>query len=160
MPWRPSFRDAKSGGLQASAARVDTGDVIDPSVRAALCDVYDPCCRDKGISVVDMGLLHRAEIDGSAALVELILTSGWCPFATTVLHDIESAVCSLPEVDTATVRLVWDEPWSPERLSEDARAKLRFLPDPATVGDPASYVAASRTRPSAQPTPWRTTHDR
>jgi metal-sulfur cluster biosynthetic enzyme len=130
--------------VPASPGRVETGDVIDPSVRAVLQDVYDPCCRDKGISVVDMGLLHRAEIDGRAARVEIMLTSGWCPFATTVLGDIESAVRSVPGVDTATVELVWHEAWSPDRLSDSAQAKLRFLPDPATVGDPASYAAASR----------------
>jgi metal-sulfur cluster biosynthetic enzyme len=119
--------------------------VIDPSVRDALADVYDPCCRDKGISVVDMGLLHRAEIDAGSARIELILTSGWCPFATAVLGDIEAAVCSLAGVDRATVELVWHEPWSPDRLSDSARAKLRFLPDPAAVGDRESYLAASRT---------------
>jgi metal-sulfur cluster biosynthetic enzyme len=127
--------------------RVETGEVIDPSVRDVLSGVYDPCCRDKGISVVDMGLLHHAEIDDGAARVELMLTSGWCPFATAVLGDIESAVRTLPGVDTATVELVWHEAWSPERLSDSARAKLRFLPDPATVADPASY-AASTTSPS------------
>jgi metal-sulfur cluster biosynthetic enzyme len=121
--------------------RVETGEVIDPSVRDVLSDVYDPCCRDKGISVVDMGLLHRAEIDDGAARVELVLTSGWCPFATAVLGDIETAVRTLPGVDSATVELVWHEPWSPERLSDTARAKLRFLPDPATVADPAAYAA-------------------
>jgi metal-sulfur cluster biosynthetic enzyme len=128
--------------------------VIDQSVRAALRDVYDPCCRDKGISVVDMGLLHRAEIHDRAARVELILTSGWCPFATTVLSDVESAVCSLPDVDTASVDLVWHDAWSPDRLSDSAKAKLRFLPDPATVGDPHSYAeshAAKRTQSSPQP---------
>ena len=57
-----------------------------------LSEVYDPCCRDKGISVVDMGLLHHAEIDDGAARVELMLTSGWCPFAVSVLTDVESAV--------------------------------------------------------------------
>jgi metal-sulfur cluster biosynthetic enzyme len=119
--------------------------VIDPSVRDALRDVYDPCCRDKGISVVDMGLLHHAEIDGGAARVELVLTSGWCPFATSVLGDVESAVCSLPGVATATVELVWHEAWSPERLSDSARAKLRFLPDPADVEDAASYALERRT---------------
>lgn len=124
--------------------------MIDPSVREVLSDVYDPCCRDKQISVVDMGLLHRAEIDGPSAHVELILTSGWCPFATTILGDIETAVRSLPGVETATVELVWHEPWSPDRLSESGRAKLRFLPDPATVGDPASYVAAARTAPKTK----------
>jgi metal-sulfur cluster biosynthetic enzyme len=133
-------------------SRVETGEVIDPSVRDALSEVYDPCCRDKGISVVDMGLLHRAEIDDGAVRVELMLTSGWCPFATAVLGDIERAVRMLPGVDSATVELVWHEAWSPERLSETARAKLRFLPDPATVADPAAYAASTTSR--------RSSHDR
>jgi len=122
--------------------------VIDPSVRDALSDVYDPCCRDKGISVVDMGLLHRAEIEDGAARVELMLTSGWCPFATAVLGDIETAVRSLPDVHSATVELVWHEPWSPDRLSDSARAKLRFLPDPVSVADAASYATEYRGTPS------------
>ncbi len=116
---------------------------VDESVRDVLSDVFDPCCRDKGISVVDMGLLHRAEIHDGQARVELMLTSGWCPFAVSVLTDVESAVLSLPGVDTAQVDLVWDEAWTPARLSDSARTKLRFLPDPATVRDRAAYVAAN-----------------
>jgi metal-sulfur cluster biosynthetic enzyme len=130
-------------------SRVETGEVIDPSVRDVLRDVYDPCCRDKGISVVDMGLLHRAEIDDGTARVELMLTSGWCPFASAVLGDIETAVRTLPGVDSATVDLVWHEAWSPERLSDSARSKLRFLPDPVTVTDPASYAASITSRRSS-----------
>lgn len=117
---------------------------VDPAVAEALQDVYDPCCRDKGISVVDMGLLHRARIDGGVAKVELLLTSGWCPFASTVLSDIERVVRTMPGVESADVEIVWDEAWSPQRLADSARRKLRFLPDPATVADPASYVAAHR----------------
>lgn len=116
---------------------------VDGSVRDVLSDVFDPCCRDKGISVVDMGLLHRAEIHDGQARVELMLTSGWCPFAVNVLTDVETAVLSLPGVDTAQVDLVWDETWTTARLSDSARTKLRFLPDPATVRDPAAYVAAN-----------------
>ncbi|MEP6814860.1 MAG: metal-sulfur cluster assembly factor [Marmoricola sp.] len=116
---------------------------VDESVRDVLSGVFDPCCRDKGISVVDMGLLHRAEIHDGQARVELMLTSGWCPFAVNVLTDVEAAVLSLPGVDTAQVDLVWDEAWTPARLSDSARTKLRFLPDPATVRDPAAYVAAN-----------------
>jgi metal-sulfur cluster biosynthetic enzyme len=116
---------------------------VDESVRDALSDVFDPCCRDKGISVVDMGLLHRAEIHDGQASVELMLTSGWCPFAVNVLTEVETAVLSLPGVHTAQVDLVWDQAWTPARLSDSARTKLRFLPDPATVRDPAAYVAAN-----------------
>lgn len=120
---------------------------VDPSVADALRGVYDPCCRDKGISVVDMGLLHRARIDDGVAKVELLLTSGWCPFASTVLSDVKRVVQTMPGVESADVEIVWDEPWSPQRLAESARRKLRFLPDPATVADPAAFVAANRTQP-------------
>jgi metal-sulfur cluster biosynthetic enzyme len=112
---------------------------IDPGLREALSAVYDPCCRDKGISVVDMGLLHRAEIEDGAARVELMLTSGWCPFASQVLTDIETAACSVPGIDRASVELVWHEAWSPDRLSDSARSKLSFLPDPSSVADPPRH---------------------
>jgi metal-sulfur cluster biosynthetic enzyme len=108
---------------------------VDPSISQALKSVYDPCCREKDISVVDMGLLHRGWIDGRAARVEILLTSGWCPFASSVLTDIETALCALPNVDSAQVDIVWDEVWGPHRLADSARAVLRFLPDPNTVAD-------------------------
>jgi metal-sulfur cluster biosynthetic enzyme len=108
----------------------------------ALADVYDPCCREKGISVIDMGLLHRVSVTDGHARVELLLTSGWCPFAARVLTDVRERVEALPDVDTAEVEVVWDEAWTTERLSENARARLRFLPDPAAVPDRAAYLAA------------------
>jgi metal-sulfur cluster biosynthetic enzyme len=125
-----------------------TRTAIDPRIVDVLRDVYDPCCRDKGISVVEMGLLHRAGIEDGVARIELLLTSGWCPFASTVLTEIQSAAQSLPGVQSADVEIVWDEAWTPERLADSARAKLRFLPDPAAVGDPASYIAENWPRPN------------
>lgn len=128
---------------------VQQAERVDESVREVLNDVFDPCCRDKGISVVDMGLLHRAEIRDGQARVELMLTSGWCPFAVNVLTEVETAVLSLPGVHIAQVDLVWDQAWTPERLSDSARTRLRFLPDPAMVRDPAAYVAANWPSPTA-----------
>ncbi len=102
----------------------------------ALADVYDPCCREKGISVVDMGLLRSATVNGTHARVELMLTSGWCPFATHLLGEIEDALVARPDVDTCDVEVVWDEAWTTDRLSESAVGKLRFLPDPAVRSRP------------------------
>jgi metal-sulfur cluster biosynthetic enzyme len=112
--------------------------------RHALTDVYDPCCRDKGISVVDMGLLRSVTLSGTHARVELMLTSGWCPFATRLLGEIEHAVAAQPGVDTCDVEVVWDEAWTTDRLSDSAARKLRFLPDPASVPDRDAYLAAHR----------------
>lgn len=108
----------------------------------ALSEVYDPCCREKGISVVDMGLLHTVTVSDRHARVELLLTSGWCPFAARVLTEVRERVEELPDVDTAEVEVVWDTAWTTDRLSEGARTKLRFLPDPADVPDRDAYLAA------------------
>lgn len=107
--------------------------------------MYDPCCQEKGISVVDMGLVRSVTLDGRHARVELLLTSGWCPFAARVLTDVAERMERLPEVDSAEVTVVWDEPWTTDRLSPSARQKLRFLPAPAAVGDRDAYIAAHKT---------------
>ena len=115
----------------------------------ALAEVYDPCCREKGISVVDMGLLRSVEVSDGHARVELLLTSGWCPFAARVLTDVTDAIGAQPGVDSCEVEVVWDEPWTPDRLADSARRKLRFLPDPVAVGDRDAYLAAHP--PGGQP---------
>ena len=120
-----------------------TSDVDAPGwVLDALSDVYDPCCREKGISVVDMGLLRSATVNGTHARVELMLTSGWCPFATHLLAEIEDVLLARPDVDTCDVEVIWDEAWTTDRLSESAVGKLRYLPDPAAVPDRDAFVAA------------------
>jgi metal-sulfur cluster biosynthetic enzyme len=108
----------------------------------ALSDVYDPCCREKGISIVDMGLLRSVEVRDRHVTVELLLTSGWCPFASRVLIDVADTIGAQPGVDSCEVQIVWDEAWTTDRLTESARRKLRFLPDPAAVGDRDAYLAA------------------
>ena len=112
----------------------------------ALSGVFDPCCREKGISVVDMGLLRSVETTGGHVRVELLLTSGWCPFAGRVLTDVEDAITALPDVDSCEVEVVWDEVWSPDRLAPSARRALRFLPDPVAVGDRDAYLATHGPR--------------
>lgn len=119
----------------------------------ALSEVYDPCCRDKGISVVDMGLLHSVSVCEGHARVELLLTSGWCPFASRVLTDVQQVVADQPGVASCEVEVVWDEVWTSDRLSESAVRKLRFLPEPAAVADRDAYVASHHT-------PRRPPHDR
>jgi metal-sulfur cluster biosynthetic enzyme len=110
--------------------------------RDALAEVYDPCCREKGISVLDMGLVRSAAVTGGVAKVELLLTSGWCPFAATVLTQVKEQILGQPGIDDADVSIVWDEAWTTDRLSPRARSILRFLPPPAAVPDRDEYIAA------------------
>jgi metal-sulfur cluster biosynthetic enzyme len=128
---------------------VDFGAAVTESLR----DVYDPCCEEKGISVVDMGLVRSVALHDGHARVELLLTSGWCPFAARVLTDVRERVEAFPEVDSAEVEVVWDEAWTTDRLSPSARATLRFLPEPTAVPDRDRYIAEHTT-------PEEVSHDR
>lgn len=107
----------------------------------ALREVADPCCRERGISVVDMGLLADVRVDADDAAVDIVLTSGWCPFQVDLLAEITAAVEALPEIGSATVRIVLDEVWSPERMAAAARERLRLLPDPRDVVDRDAFAA-------------------
>ena len=92
----------------------------------ALDNCYDPCCRDRKISVVDMGLIECIEIRDREVSIEMVLTTGWCPFAARLLGMVEEEVGSLPGVDSVDVEVVWDPTWTPERMSAGAREKLRL----------------------------------
>lgn len=113
------------------------------TVVEALRGVVDPCCREREISVVDMGLLRGVSVDkGGVARIEILLTSGWCPFQLDLVERISETVEALPEVTTASVSIELSEVWAPDRMSDDARRKLRFLPEPDQVPDRDAYVAA------------------
>jgi len=94
------------------------------AVIRALDECYDPCCRDRRISVVDMGLIESVEIVGREVRIEMVLTTGWCPFASRLLEMVEEEVGKLPAVDAVEVGVVWDPAWTPERMSGSAREKL------------------------------------
>ena len=94
------------------------------AVIRALDECYDPCCRDRRISVVDMGLIESVEIMGREVRIEMVLTTGWCPFASRLLEMVEEEVGKLPAVDAVEVEVVWDPAWTPERMSGSAREKL------------------------------------
>jgi len=116
----------------------------------ALRNVYDPCCAEKGISVVDMGLVRSVEVDEDGARVELILTSGWCPFAVDLISTVQERVGEVAGIENATVKVRWDEAWGPELMAPGARAKLRFLPPPRSVADRDAYVEARTAPPSGE----------
>ncbi len=68
-----------------------TGNVTTEQVFEALKACYDPCCKERAISVVDMGLIQGVQIaeNGHDVRIELLLTSGWCPFSTHLLQMID-----------------------------------------------------------------------
>ena len=96
------------------------------AVIRALDNCYDPCCQERKISVVDMGLIESIDIDARQVRIEMVLTTGWCPFASRLLEMVDEEVGGLPEVDSVDVEVVWDPTWTPERMSAGAREKLKM----------------------------------
>ncbi|MBV8217381.1 MAG: metal-sulfur cluster assembly factor [Solirubrobacterales bacterium] len=93
-------------------------------VREALRDVYDPCCADRGISIVDMGVVEDVRVADGHVEVDLVLTTGWCPFVASMSSAIPARLHDVNGVESVDVRVVWDPVWTQERLSESAREKL------------------------------------
>lgn len=90
----------------------------------ALGEVHDPCCADRGISIVDMGVVEAVRVDGGHVEVDLVLTSGWCPFVSTMSDAIPERLRRLDGVEHGDVKVVWDPVWTMDRLSPSAREQL------------------------------------
>ena len=95
-------------------------------VMEVLQTCYDPCCKERAVSIVELGLIQGVQVaeNGHDVRVELLLTSGWCPFSTHLLQMIEQNVRAIEGVDEVDTEIVWNTVWTPERMSESARQKL------------------------------------
>lgn len=85
---------------------------------------YDPCCRERGVSIVDLGLIQEVQVQEGQVSVAMLLTSGWCPFSMHLTQMIETEVGRLPGVKDVNVEIVWNPTWTPERMSDEARRRL------------------------------------
>jgi metal-sulfur cluster biosynthetic enzyme len=92
-------------------------------VMEALREVEDP---ELGMDIVELGLLYDVEIDQAKVKVIHSLTSMGCPAGPMIQEGIYDAVQSVPGVAAVEVELTWDPPWTPEKMSEDAKFILGF----------------------------------
>jgi metal-sulfur cluster biosynthetic enzyme len=87
-------------------------------VRDALRQVEDP---ELGMDIVDLGLLYDVEVEDGKVKVVYTLTSMGCPVGPMIQEQIQEVVTALPDVNEVDAELTWDPPWSPEKMSEDAK---------------------------------------
>jgi FeS assembly SUF system protein len=106
--------------LAGSGPIADEDDVVE-----ALRGVYDP---EIPVNLYDLGLIYDLKIaeDGTVN-IDMSLTAPACPVAGEMPGQVARAVAEVDGVGEVTVRLVWDPPWTPERMSEDARLVLGML---------------------------------
>ena len=89
----------------------------------ALRAVEDP---ELGMDIVELGLLYDVEVEGPKVKVIHTLTSMGCPVGPMIQENIDQIARSIPEVEDVEVELTWDPPWSPEKMSDDAKFILGF----------------------------------
>jgi FeS assembly SUF system protein len=114
---------------RAEAAQPGSGTTterLEERVIDALRTVFDP---EIPVNIYDLGLVYGIEVDEAEGRVEvrMTLTAPGCPVAQTFLATVEDAVFSMSGVNDVHVELVWDPPWSRERMSDAARLQLGML---------------------------------
>ncbi len=104
--------------------------VTEDEVRSALKQCYDP---EIPVNIVDLGLIYAVRLESVAdgdqkarqdVSVDLTLTSPGCPSHVMIGEQVKARLEQLPGIRTATVNVVWTPPWTPERLSPEARTQL------------------------------------
>jgi FeS assembly SUF system protein len=104
---------ATSGGLMISR----------DEVMAALKECYDP---EIPVNIVDLGLVYDVRITDSGVEIDMTLTAPGCPMSAMISDDVKSKLEQVEGVKSAVVKMVWDPPWTPERMSDDAKKSLGF----------------------------------
>ncbi|WP_295528945.1 SUF system Fe-S cluster assembly protein [Novosphingobium sp. Chol11] len=95
------------------------------NVVAALREIFDP---EIPVNIYDLGLIYGVDVgDDGAVVVSMTLTTPHCPVAETMPAEVELRVGAVPGVRDAEVNLVWDPPWDPAKMSDDAKLELGML---------------------------------
>ena len=110
---------ARAGGPRPPDAG---GRVSEESVVEALRTVYDP---EIPVNIYELGLIYGVDIDEAGDVkVTMTLTTPGCPVAGSLPQQVADAVAGVPEVGSVKVALVWDPPWTMDKMSEDAKLAL------------------------------------
>jgi len=113
--------DPAAGEAPASGA----GGELQTAVVDALKEIYDP---EIPVNIYDLGLIYGVEVDDECDVtITMTLTTPHCPVAETMPGEVELRAASVPGIRDAEVELVWDPPWSPEKMSDEARLELGML---------------------------------
>jgi FeS assembly SUF system protein len=97
-------------------------EAIQEGVLAALKTCFDP---EVPVNIYELGLIYDVDVKETGAVdIKMTLTSPGCPVATTLPPEVQAKVKAVPGVTASKVDVVWDPPWTPDRMTEAARLQL------------------------------------
>jgi len=88
-----------------------------------LKQIYDP---EIPMNIVDLGLIYGFEWTEDAVKLKMTLTAPGCPVAGILAEEVKAAIEKVPNIKSATIDMIWDPPWSPERMSEFAKRQFGY----------------------------------
>jgi FeS assembly SUF system protein len=121
-------RDYLAGFLAEKKPELEPGgpgSELQEAVIEALKSIYDP---EIPVDIYELGLIYDVAVDEDGdAVVTMTLTTPHCPVAESMPGEVELRVLSVPGIRDAEVKLVWDPPWDPSKMSDEARLELGML---------------------------------
>ena len=120
-------RDYLEGFLNQAPTSEDAeapGGALYEAVIGALKEIYDP---EIPVNIYELGLVYNVEISDGHVVVTMTLTTPHCPVAESMPAEVEIRVGAVPGVGSAEVNLVWDPPWDPGKMSDEAKLELGML---------------------------------
>jgi FeS assembly SUF system protein len=118
-------KDYLEGFLAQKPAPAASGDeALQEAIIDALKEIYDP---EIPVNIYDLGLIYGVEVTDANAMITMTLTTPHCPVAESMPSEVELRAQSVPGVMDAEVSLVWDPPWGPDKMSDEARLELGML---------------------------------
>lgn len=111
---------------QKPAEPAPAGDdgALEIAIVDALKEIYDP---EIPVNIYDLGLIYNVEVANAAAVVTMTLTTPHCPVAESMPGEVEMRAAAVPGIMDAEVNLVWEPPWGPEKMTDEARLELGML---------------------------------
>lgn len=108
----------------AAPAAGGDDDALETAIVEALKEIYDP---EIPVNIYDLGLIYNVEVANAQAVVTMTLTTPHCPVAESMPGEVEMRAAAVPGIMDAEVNLVWDPPWGPEKMTDEARLELGML---------------------------------
>ena len=115
---------APSAGSPPSIPAPGPADERERAITENLKKIYDP---EIPMNIVDLGLIYGFEWKGDDVTLHMTLTAPGCPVAGILAEEVKGAVEKVATVRQATVDMVWEPPWSPDRMSEFAKRQFGYL---------------------------------
>lgn len=118
-------RTTGSTAAPSTDAPEGNGEVTEEQVRETLKHVIDP---ELGINIVDLGLVYEVDVsDEGSVHIDYTLTTMGCPIGPLIEHQMQSLLANVPGVKEVEAEMVLRPPWSPEMMSEEAKAALGYF---------------------------------